>query len=63
MILKELGSVAEGVTTARAAYELGNRLGVRIPITTAVYRVLYEQEPVEEVAARLMSRDAGPEDR
>lgn len=48
--------VAEGINTARSAYELGRKMGVEMPITTEVYHVLYEgKEPIEAVK-ELMSR-------
>ncbi len=36
------GQVAEGVTTAKAAFFLSKKLGVEMPITEEVYRVIYE---------------------
>lgn len=44
-VLTELGHVAEGVPTAKSAYQLASRLGVDMPITTEVYRVLFENKP------------------
>ncbi len=55
-ILEELGMVAEGVQTCRAAYQLGRRLGVELPITRAVYRILHEGLPPREALRELMSR-------
>jgi glycerol-3-phosphate dehydrogenase (NAD(P)+) len=55
-ILKELGEVAEGVTTARAVRDLGVREGVEMPIADAVNRLLFEgTDPRDEVSA-LMGR-------
>jgi len=55
-ILSTLGHVAEGVKTTKSAYDLGNRLGVDMPITTEVYRILYEDKPPEKAVVDLMSR-------
>ena len=55
-ILTELGQVAEGVTTTESAYELSLRFGVELPITRAVYRILYEKADLKETLAELMSR-------
>ena len=41
-VLSTLGHVAEGVKTAKSAYDLGAKLGVEMPITCEVYKVLYE---------------------
>lgn len=56
-ILASLGHVAEGVKTAKSAYDLSRKLGVDMPITQEVYSVLYEDKPVHEAAKTLMARD------
>lgn len=56
-ILEELGQVAEGVVTARSAHHLGQKLGVEIPISDGVYRMLYEAKPVQEVLRDLVGRE------
>lgn len=44
--------LAEGVMTSKAMCRLGDRLGVDLPITTAVYRILFENaEPDTELSA------------
>lgn len=53
--------VAEGVRTARAALALANRVGVELPITEQVYRVLYEAADPREAVTALMTRDVKPE--
>lgn len=55
------GMTAEGVRCARAARALGERLGVELPITVAVCRVLFEGLPPREAVAALLSRDSRPE--
>lgn len=60
-ILAEMGQVAEGVETARAARDLAERLGVDMPITSEVYQMLYESKPAREVVGSLMRRDLKPE--
>jgi glycerol-3-phosphate dehydrogenase (NAD(P)+) len=49
-------SVAEGVGTARAAVELGARVGVEMPIATEVMRVLFEGKPARAAIGDLMDR-------
>jgi glycerol-3-phosphate dehydrogenase (NAD(P)+) len=55
-ILRKLGHVAEGVYTVREVHYLAQRLGVEMPISEAVYRVLYEHVPTGEVVADLLNR-------
>jgi glycerol-3-phosphate dehydrogenase (NAD(P)+) len=60
-VLDGLGHVAEGVTTAKSAYELSQRIGVDMPITLGVYQVLYENKPLRQAVSDLMSRQPRPE--
>lgn len=55
-ILDDTKFVAEGVKTARAAKEMAERHRIEMPITTEMYRVLYESEPPRIAIQRLMSR-------
>jgi len=55
-VLTHLGHVAEGVKTAKSAYDLGVKLDVDMPITTEVYRVLYEQKTPLQAVVDLMNR-------
>ncbi len=55
-ILDDTKFVAEGVKTSRAAKELSERHGIEMPITSEMYRVLYENESPREAIQRLMSR-------
>jgi glycerol-3-phosphate dehydrogenase (NAD(P)+) len=55
-ILDETKFVAEGVKTSKAAKELAERHGIEMPITTEMYRVLYENESPRAAIHRLMSR-------
>lgn len=56
-ILEELGHVAEGVYTAREVDQLSRRLGVDMPICTAVARVLDGGLTAAEAVEQLMARD------
>jgi len=60
-VLATLGHVAEGVTTAKSAYELSKKLAVDMPITGEVYSVLYEGKPVRQAVKDLMARELGYE--
>lgn len=55
-ILRRLGHVAEGVYTVREVHQLAQRLGVAMPISEAVYRILYEHVPAAEMVAELLNR-------
>jgi glycerol-3-phosphate dehydrogenase (NAD(P)+) len=60
-ILSEMTMVAEGVKTAKSAFQLAQREGVEMPLTEGIYRVLYENtDPREELAA-IMARQPRPE--
>lgn len=56
-----LGHVAEGVRSARSVRALARRHGVRMPITDAVCRVLFEDLPAHEALQALLARDRGRE--
>jgi glycerol-3-phosphate dehydrogenase (NAD(P)+) len=55
-ILDETKFVAEGVKTARSAKELAEKQGIEMPITTEMYRVLYESASPRDAIQRLMTR-------
>ncbi len=55
-ILAEMKQVAEGVKTTKSAYDLAERLGVDMPITRTMYRVVYEEVPAREAVAELLGR-------
>jgi len=55
-VLAGLTQVAEGVRTAKSAYELAQKLGVDMPITTGVYLMLFEGKDPVEAAVELRSR-------
>ncbi|MGD0674210.1 MAG: NAD(P)H-dependent glycerol-3-phosphate dehydrogenase [Polyangiaceae bacterium] len=60
-VLASLGHVAEGVTTAKSAFELSAKLGVDMPIAREVYWVLYDGKPVQQAVKDLMARELGYE--
>jgi glycerol-3-phosphate dehydrogenase (NAD(P)+) len=60
-ILAGMQSVAEGVKTTRAAHDLGVKLGVELPITDAIYSILYEGKSPPEAVADLLRREQRPE--
>ena len=57
-ILSEMMMVAEGVRTTQAAYQLAQQHGVEMPITSAVYQVLFENKDAKQIVYELMTREA-----
>jgi glycerol-3-phosphate dehydrogenase (NAD(P)+) len=55
-IERSMRQVAEGVRTAKSAYELAIKNQVDMPITDQVFRVLYEDLPARQALKNLMSR-------
>ena len=60
-VLGSMDSVAEGVPTTRSVRELAVRFKVEMPITEAVYAVLFENKDVLQALTELMTRDPKPE--
>ena len=54
-------SVVEGVSTCKSVVDLAARQGVEMPITQAVYEVLFEGKPVRTAIEDLMTRRPKPE--
>lgn len=55
-VLEEMGMVVEGVRTTKAAYQLATKQQVDMPITEALYSVLFEQVNPKEAVDILMHR-------
>lgn len=55
-ILKELGSVAEGVKTSKAVCELAKKLNIEVPISSAIYEAVYTDITPQEILEKLMNR-------
>ncbi|HOD53687.1 MAG TPA: NAD(P)H-dependent glycerol-3-phosphate dehydrogenase [Candidatus Cloacimonadota bacterium] len=56
-ILKSMTMVAEGVFSAKAIWELKEKLHVEMPITDEVYKVLFENKSPKEALTDLMTRE------
>lgn len=54
--IEEIGQVVEAVRNTREVYELSQRLGIEMPIVSAIYQVLYENLSPEQAAHQLMTR-------
>jgi glycerol-3-phosphate dehydrogenase (NAD(P)+) len=53
---KATESVIEGIATCKSVVALGQKYNVEMPITKAVYEVLFEGKPVQTAIADLMKR-------
>ena len=56
-----MGMVVEGVSTTKVAHQMARELDVDMPITDAIYQVLYENAPIRTVITDLMKRSGKPE--
>jgi glycerol-3-phosphate dehydrogenase (NAD(P)+) len=55
-VLENMGMVVEGVRTTKAAYQLAKKYRVNMPITAALYHVLFNGRDVKETVDSLMNR-------
>ena len=56
-VLKSMEMVAEGVETSRSASKLAEKNNVETPITTEVYKILFEDKDPVKATTDLMTRD------
>lgn len=59
---KEVGMVVEGIKTTKAVYELKEKLGIDMPITNEIYRLLFENADLAGAYENLMSREKKTEE-
>ena len=55
-VLNEMGMVVEGVRTTKAAYLFSIQQNVEMPITHALYEILYNNADPKEIVEKLMTR-------
>ncbi len=55
--IEKVGMVVEGMYTTEAAYELAKRVGVEMPITEMIYKVINEEIDAREAVPALMKRN------
>ncbi len=53
--------VAEGVTTTLAVWKIAKQMGLEMPITETIYKVLYEGADIHQAADELMNAEAAHE--
>lgn len=62
-ILKELGSVAEGVKTSKAICELAKKYNIEVPVSSAIYEAVYTDITPQALLEKLMNRKLKEEER
>ncbi|MCC5925776.1 MAG: NAD(P)H-dependent glycerol-3-phosphate dehydrogenase [Bacteroidetes bacterium] len=60
-IRQRMSMIAEGVKTTRSVYEWSQHLGIEMPITEMVYKVLFEEKNPMEAMYELMTRESKEE--
>ena len=55
--IKDVGMVVEGIKACRAFYELKEKLGVEMPITDVLYKILFENKDPKDAVIALMERE------
>jgi glycerol-3-phosphate dehydrogenase (NAD(P)+) len=60
-ITRSMKMVAEGIPTARSAWECAKRLNITTPITDQVYSILYKQKTPAVALEELLKREPKPE--
>lgn len=56
-VLASTPMVVEGVPTTKAAFFLGEKYGVELPIINKMYRILFENYPPHQAVEELMTRE------
>jgi len=57
-VVDDMNMVAEGIRTTQSIHDLAKQHGLDLPITEAVYRVLFEGERPHDMVKNLMTRSA-----
>ena len=60
-VIDTMGMVIEGIPTTKAAYELAQQKNIDMPITNAIYDVLYNDKDIKNVIKDLMRREGKTE--
>ncbi|MEW8986639.1 MAG: NAD(P)H-dependent glycerol-3-phosphate dehydrogenase [Bacillus sp. (in: firmicutes)] len=56
-VLNNVGMVVEGIRTAEAVYHLSKIIGVEMPITNAIFDIIFKGQDPRETVGILMNRD------
>lgn len=55
--IEEVGQVAEGINTLKSVKEKADELGVYMPLVSALYQVIYENQSIEKIILSLMQSE------
>ena len=61
-IIEQLGMVAEGINTTASVYKEATDHNISMPVTTALYRVMFEGREIKQAISDLMERTLRSED-
>lgn len=61
-VASRVNTVAEGVPTAKAAYIASQKLGIEMPITTEIYKVIFEGKNAKQSVKDLLQRPANKQE-
>jgi len=61
-ITNSMEMIAEGIKTTKAVYKMSKKMNVEIPITTEIYKVLFQGLSPQTALRNLMTRDAKSEE-
>lgn len=54
--VEKVGMVVEGIFTAQAAHDLAEKVGVEMPITTAIHAIINDKTDARKAVYALMTR-------
>ncbi len=54
--VQEVGMTVEGIGSTKTAYMLAEKVGVEMPITQQMYKVIFENKPARDAVKELMGR-------
>jgi len=55
-VLNEMNMVVEGARTTKAAHQLSQKKGIAMPITSGIYKILFEGADPRQIVEQLMTR-------
>ncbi|WP_057896774.1 NAD(P)H-dependent glycerol-3-phosphate dehydrogenase [Liquorilactobacillus oeni] len=61
-VVANMGMVIEGINTTKAAYELAQQEKIEMPITEAIYDVIYKGRKIKDAILELMKREGRSEE-
>jgi glycerol-3-phosphate dehydrogenase (NAD(P)+) len=53
--VKDIGQVVEGINTLRLVKDKADEIGIYMPLVSALYALMFDQQPVDSIIKQLMS--------